>query len=357
MMPSENKDAAHADEAHRTPTKRGSKPEFDEFLISLRHAVTEPTRPSQKLSAVLRLLKKGFKVEKEITSTHIDAIVDVFTSYGDITALLLRLFADYPKAGKQLAIFVRNRLSVPFSTSKGFPTERRTDDDRLFDLRQWIQAGNAERGPSDERYPGDWLLHAFICLANEPDATVRCHSINSLLRTVEQSRKTARESDKDRAHDYVKAVASLLLTGRVKQLLDLRALLYPELLTQEELRLARRESDGARMEANDRATKAETAVASLNAELQTAIIRIAALEAEVARATKHLEDSIVAATQREEHLVHEWQQRLSGQRHSVSKHMLHDIEEAIICLDRKEPNVDMALSRIRNAEKVIRDLE
>jgi hypothetical protein len=164
-----------------------------------------------------------------------------------------------------------------------------------------------------------------------------------LLRTVEQSRKTARESDKDRAHDYVKAVASLLLTGRVKQLLDLRALLYPELLTQEELRLARRESDGARMEANDRATKAETAVASLNAELQTAIIRIAALEAEVARATKHL--------------VHEWQQRLSGQRHSVSKHMLHDIEEAIICLDRKEPNVDMALSRIRNAEKVIRDLE
>lgn len=356
-MPSDNKDAAHADEASRTPTKRGSKPEFDEFLSALRQAVTEPPRPSQKLSAILRLLKKQFKVEKEITTTHIDAIAEVLAGYGDTTALLLRLFADYPKTGKHLAIFVRNRLSVPFSTSQGFPTERRTDDDRLFDLRQWIQSGTAARVSGDERYPHAWLLQAFICLANEPDATVRCHAINSLLRAAEQSRKTARDSDKDRAHDYVKAVASLLLAGRIEQLLDLRALLYPELLTQEELRLARRESDNARNEANDRATKAETTVASLNAHLETAISHIAALEAKVAQATKNLEDSIVTAAQREEHLIHEWQQRLSGQRHSVSKHMLHDIEEAIICLDRKEPNVDMALSRIRNAEKVIRELE
>ncbi len=356
-MPSDNNDAAHTDEAHRTPTTRGSKPEFDEFLISLRHAVTAPTRPSQKLSSILRLLKKGFTVEKEITSTHIDAIVGVFAGYDDTTALLLRLFADYPKAGKHLGIFVRNRLSVPFSTSQGFPADRRTDDDRLFDLRQWIQAGKAVRAPGDDRYPEDWLRHAFICLANEPDASVRCHAINSLLRAAEQARKSARVSGNDRAHAYVKAVASLLLTGRVEQLLDLRALLHPELLTQEELRLARRESDAARIEASDRATKAETAVASLNADLQAALVRIAALEAEVAQATRNLEDSIVAATQREEHLIHEWQQRLSGQRHSVSKHMLHDIEEAIICLDRKEPNVDMALSRIRNAAQVIRELE
>jgi hypothetical protein len=357
MMPSENNDAAHADEANRITIKRGSKPEFDEFLIALRHAVTASNRPTQKLPAILRLLKRGFQVEKEITSTHIDAIVEVLTGYGDITALLLRLFADYPKAGKHLGIFVRNRLSVPFSTSQGFPTDRRQDNDRLFDLRQWIQAGKAVQAPGDDRYPEDWLLHAFICLANEPDASVRCHAINSLLRTAQQSRKSARDSDKDRAHDYVKAVASLLLAGRVEQLLDLRALLYPDHLTQEELRLARRESDAARIEASDRATKAETSVASLNADLQAALVRIAALEAEVAQATKNLEDSIVAATQREEHLIHEWQQRLSSQRHSVSKHMLHDIEEAIICLDRKEPNVDMALSRIRNAEKVIRDLE
>ena len=356
-MSSENKDMAQADEANRTPTKRGSKPDFDEFLSALRHAVTEPTRAKQKLSAILRLLKKGFKVEKEITSTQIDAVVKVLAGYGDATALLLRLFADYPKAGKHLAIFVRNRLSVPFSTSRGFPTERRADDDPLFDLRQWIQAGNGVRAPGDNRYPEDWLVHAFICLANEPDATVRCQAINSLLRTAEQSRTPAHDNDRDRAHDYVAAVASLLQAGRVEQLLDLRALLYPELLTQEELRLARRESDGARIEANERATKAETAFASLNADLQAALLRIAALEAEVAQATRHLEDSIVAATQREEHLTHEWQQRLSGQRHSVSKHMLHDIEEAIICLDRKEPNVDMALSRIRNAEKVIRELE
>jgi hypothetical protein len=357
MMPSEDNDAAHANESPRTPTKRGGKLEFDDFLIALRHAVTAPNRQTQKLSAILRLIKKGFKAEKGIASTHIAAIADVFAGYGDTTALLLRLFADYPKAGKHLGIFVRNRLSVPFSSSKGFPTERRADDDRLFDLRQWIQAGNGVRAPGDNRYPEDWLVHAFICLANEPDATVRCHAINSLLRTAEQSRKPAHDNDRDRAHDYVAAVASLLQAGRVEQLLDLRALLYPELLTQEELRLARRESDGARVEANERAAKAEAAVASLNADLQTALVRIATLEAEVAQATRHLEDSLVAATQREEHLTHEWQQRLSGQRHSVSKHMLHDIEEAIICLDRKEPNVDMALSRIRNAEKVIRELE
>jgi len=356
-MPPDNEDAAPAEKAKAEPAKRGGKPEFDDFMASLQEAVAGSTSSTKQLSGILRLLRKGFKVEKEITSAHIDAITQVVAGYDDVASLVLRLFADYPKSGRHLAIFVRNRLSAPFSASNGFPTERRPDDDRLFDLRRWVQSGHESRRPDDERYPADWVIQAFICLANEPDAATRCHAINLLLRAAEQERQVDREEEVDLAHDYVKAVASFLLVGRLDEMLKERVLLYPELLTQGELRVARRESDSARIEAEDRCSKAEAAVARLTEDLQAANSRVISLQAAVADEKRSLDEALAAASQREEHLTHEWQQRLSAQRHAVSKHMLHDIDEAIICLDRKDPNVEMALSRIRNAEKAIRELE
>ena len=356
-MPLDNEDAAPAEKAKPEPSKRGGKPKFDEFLASLHEAVAGSTSSTKKLSGILRLLKKGFKVEKEITSANIVDISEELAGYDDVATLVLSLFVNYPRAGKHLAIFVRNRLSARFFDLPGFPKERRQNDDRLFDLRQWIHSGNASRQPVDEQYPADWVRHAFICLANEPDAATRCHAINLLLRTVERERQSDREKAVDRDHDYVKAVASLLLTGSLNEIVKQRVLLYPELLKQEELRVARRESDSARGEAEDRCSSAEATVTQLTQDLQAATTRAISLEAEVADGKKRLEESLAAVSQREEHLTHVWQQRLSAQRHTVSKHMLHDIEEAIMCLDRKDPNVEMALSRIRNAEKAIRDLE
>jgi hypothetical protein len=356
-MPLDNEDAAPAEKAKSEPSKRGGKPGFDEFLASLHEAIAGTTSSTKQLSGILRLLRKGFKVEKEITSAHIDAITQELAGYGDVEALVLRLFIEYPKAGKHLAVFVRNRLSMPFSASRGFPVERRKDDDRLFDLRQWIQSGNTERDPNDERYPEEWVRHACICLANEPDEAVRCQAINLLLRAVEQERQHGRGEERDHAHDYVKAVASLVLANSIDELVKGRVLLYPELVTQEELRAARRKSDSARIDAEDRCSRAEATVTQLTQRLQAVTTRVISLEVAIAEEHKRLEEALAAASQREEHLKHEWQQRLSAQRHTVSKHMLHDIEEAIMCLDRKDPNVEMALSRIRNAEKAIRDLE
>jgi hypothetical protein len=48
---------------------------------------------------------------------------------------------------------------------------------------------------------------------------------------------------------------------------------------------------------------------------------------------------------------------VTHQRHSLKRRLSHELDEAILCLDRKQPNTEMALDRIRNAELIIREME
>lgn len=344
------------------PKSRKGKPSFDEFIASLREAAMESGTPRKTLVTIVRLLKTGFAIEKdkELMTSHIDAVEDALGHFDSIDDLVLKLFAEFPsqpKPGKKLPVFVRNRFSSRLCRDLGYPSERRPGEDRLADLTQWIRHGTVGRQAEEDPYPEQWVRKAFICLANEPDAAIRCLAINALLRTVSVNRSPELVKEPDPAYDYVKAVSGGLFAGRLNELLGSRVLLHPEVLTQEELRRARRASDSALGEVQSRYEQAETLVTQLMQQLESALARITELEEGVAAKSQALEQAMVAAVQREEHLTHEWQQRLSGQRHTLSKHMLHDIEEAIMCLDRKEPNVDMALSRVRNAEKAIREME
>lgn len=42
------------------------------------------------------------------------------------------------------------------------------------------------------------------------------------------------------------------------------------------------------------------------------------------------------------------ERELSGQRYQIKKDIMHEVNEISLCLNRENPNVEMALARIRN---------
>ena len=46
-------------------------------------------------------------------------------------------------------------------------------------------------------------------------------------------------------------------------------------------------------------------------------------------------------------------QKIDGLRYKIVNSIQHDLNEAQICLNRSKPNVDMALSRLANIQKVL----
>lgn len=52
----------------------------------------------------------------------------------------------------------------------------------------------------------------------------------------------------------------------------------------------------------------------------------------------------------------ELEQKLTAQKYKFTTKLAHNLNEARLCLDRENPNVEMALDRIRQIEKIMREL-
>ncbi|MCY3016319.1 MAG: hypothetical protein NT171_16725 [Planctomycetota bacterium] len=64
-------------------------------------------------------------------------------------------------------------------------------------------------------------------------------------------------------------------------------------------------------------------------------------------------DSELAALSQQVHALTEERDRLARALHSIKQTLGHCLEEAALCLDRQTPNVEMALSRVRQSQRSI----
>lgn len=348
------------DEASEQQTGRG-KPMFDQLRSELRKAITAVAPDKKRRTAIVRILARDFKRDKKkkelIRDAQVDAIADDLKAFANDTDLILEMFVASPKTGRPFIACIRDRLSHSYSQRLGYPTTRSLNDDRLHDLRQWIHAGDPRRKPDDSRYPLQWVREAVICLANEPDPSIRLHALNDLLEAIDlETSSRGRECD-DIAFPYVKLLASHLAAGRIEQILRMRPLRLPDVRRQQEIKELARLSDVARATAQEKQLEAESQRDELSTRATALAERVEFLDIQLAEALKIAEETRQAASDREQHLTHGWQQQVTHQRHSLKRRLSHELDEAILCLDRKEPNTEMALDRIRNAELIIREME
>ena len=358
----DSRDTADGSEgAAGKPPEGGGKPSYQQLRDALRKAITGSPSDKQRRSALVRILRRDFKRDKKknevIRDTQVDEIANDLKAFENDTDLVLALFVAAPKTGRPFIACIRDRLSHSYASKLGYPTSRSLNDDRLFDLRQWIRAGDQTRGDGEPRFPARWVRGAVICLANEPDPAIRLHSLNELLDAIELERTPRPRVDDDIAFPYVKLIVSQILSGRLDGLLRSRPLRLPDMLRQKELKELARINDAARASAQQKQLESESQRDELSARATFLAGRVADLESSLADALKAAEHERQAAHDREHHLTHEWQQQTAQKRFSLKRRMLHELEEAILCLDRKEPNTEMALSRIRRAEQIIREME
>jgi hypothetical protein len=333
------------------------KPDLREFCRLLNAAADQngSRSRSRRVAAVRDLLNKGFEL-KEGEALQPDQAHAVFAAISEFDALddlALSFVAKPPSTRQPLATAIRNKLRDQMPAAVDYP--RTMGADRLFEITQWLRAAaRAVVGTDGKPCTDEWVKRAFIVLSNEPES-IRCNAVHELIRIVAVHRESPKLQAEEASLRYLAWIANRLAAGKAAELVANRVLSHPVWLEQATLRDARKQSDDARLDYQLRCEAATQEAKVLQASLEQAQSQIREMEDTRVTLERDLKTAIASADQREKHVEHEWQQRLAAQRHGVAKRVLHDLEEAALCLDRPEPNTAMALARVREAEKTIRN--
>jgi len=336
---------------------KGGKPSFEE-LLKLLVALVDPASKSDAVPKVAEALKKGFF--EQVVPEHVEQVMAVLVPYPSLDRLAVRLAVEKPQRSRPLVVALLNRLRAQFASELGFPGSVSREGDRLFELSQWIKVGEESRPTDAPRHPDTWVRKAVLCLSQESDPSIAASAIHRLLCIVAR-RATQSEGDAFRTdgRSYLRAVGQLLSS---KKIVPQRVALSLQFCHpyEDQLAQSRQQNTELRHEAADalqQAQELEKHNAALSQELSSLRDRESKLQQQLAQTQSKLNLEIDRIKELTDHSQRELSQSLAGQRHSLAAAFMHDLQESRLCLDRPEPNVQMALNRIRQMEEVVRKLE
>jgi hypothetical protein len=323
-----------------------------EVLVQLRRFVDAQTTKNT-VASVEKLLSAH--IAEEVTTDVIEEITRTLGCYSQLYQLALRLVCLTGKPNK-LVKAVRTRLRMSLCERLSYPIDGTTrGENRLTELINWInkswsEASTSENFASDKL--GPFCHNSLTCLTLESDSVIRDAAIQHLLLKV-AGLSEKRISSQGFLKEAVKLISSpkmnpakftvaLQLTypweERVK-LADesaLRATLYFEESRQEIARLRQE---------NER----------LNSELTATQGRLKSIEGQALELAQQVEYERAKIEEIEEHWEKRVVQELVKQRHQLCNQLKHDLQEARLALDRSEPSVEMALSRIATLEETLEE--
>ncbi len=327
-------------------TKKSAKPDPDTFMANWRQALASEKDPVPKLRTMVRV---GF--EGEVNAEHVSQLVASLAAHRTVAERLVLPLAVQERFGKlkplarrlvaELRITFESGIKYDQSEFSGYRAPRAIED--------WV-IEHAPTTPASER--DSWFRRFAVCLLKDSEPKT------VLVGLVAASRRWASSKGlKSKAEEatFVRGLAlalgppaiganklELILAGVTAVEEQFRQMLNRELSLERQLRTQRDNIDGL----NRRASELESSLAAALADGETKTARIA-----------ELEQSLSEAGERYNLLDRHWrgvsEQELTKQSGSLREKVSQELVEALLALDRENPNLEIALRRLRRIQEIL----
>jgi len=327
-------------------TKKPAKVDPEIFLTNWRQALASEKDPVSKLRTMVRV---GF--QGEVTGEHVSQLVASLAEHRTVAERLVLPLAVQERFGKLKPL--ARRFLAEFRTSfesginydprefSGYRAPRAIED--------WV-AEHAPSTPASER--DSWFRRFAACLLKDSEPKTVLVGLVAASRRWASS-KGLKASDEEAK--FVRGIAlalsspaigsnklELILAGVTAVEEQFRQMLNRELNLERQIRTQQDSIDGL----NRRASELEGSLSAALADGEKKTARIG-----------ELEQSLSEAGERYNLLDRHWrgvsEQELTKQSGSFREKVSQELVEALLALDRENPNLEIALRRLRRIQEIL----
>jgi hypothetical protein len=333
---------AHGSKARKKPAKVN----VDTFIADWRSILASDKDPLNRLRP---MVKVGF--EGEVKGEHVSKIVASLLEHPGIAERLALPLAVQERFGKlgPLARRVLSELRASFGAHINYDPHEFSGYRAPRTVEVWV-VEHAPNAPAQER--DAWFRRFVVCLLkdSEPKTVLTGLVAAARAQTAVKSQKALPEEA-----SFVRAIAQtlsqpIIRSGRLESILagvtavdsQFRQMLNREFDLERQLR-----------EQQDSVAGLRTRVLSIEKDLAEA----RSDEEKKAARIAELEHSAEQAAERYSLLDRHWRgvsdQQLAKQSGSFREKVRHEVQEALLAVDRDDPNVGMAIERLRRIEEIL----
>lgn len=350
-------------------TKKRSKkpkPTYNEFLLNLKNA-TSPQVKKDTLSSVLQALNRGF--EERFDHRQVNYVAQELVSWENFSRIALKL--SFKVATGRSSMFIK-KLIVPLRQEAArrteYPLEKLPltsnvyNPDRKQVLKDWIFEKSINQLKHEE-----WSRNAIVCIISE-NFNYEDFKLTQLLidKCVGKKQKgTKKKQKKIQDHDianfrlYLKYVESIFA---VKKFPTAKASMGVEIskLLNDRIKKVTYEKNDAEQAYEDEQEKyllLKAKYDQLNEDLKNKLSIIESQKEKIAQYDQSLSDEKSRYRILNETLKRKNEQEIKGLIFSLRKYFSHELQEAKLSLDRSNPNIEMALSRISHMEEYLQNIK
>jgi hypothetical protein len=335
---------------NRATKKKAAKVTPESFLENWRNVFNGKEDPVRKLRP---MLNAGFA--GDVTNDHVSVVVQSLQQHPGLAERIALSLAWRERFGKlnSLSRKCLIELRSAFARSISFEQDQFVGYRAARDVQTWI----AERVPTNPPIERDnWLRRFVVCLLKDTEPKVLISglvaSTESWMSSSGQNLAKKMSAEQSFVHGIVQALGSPTIgVGRLGWALSgVQAVeaQFQDMLSRESglQRQIRTQQD----EINDyekRVTKLDEDLGQVREESNQRNTRIAEL-------TKSLADSEEKYRLLDQHWRGVSEQELAKQSGSFREKVNQELREALLALDRDDPNLEMALRRLRRIEDILK---
>jgi len=329
--------------------KRGhEKVDGETFLVTWRGTLALGKDPVTKLRS---MINAGFT--GEIIGNHVSQIASVvleargYPCIAERLALGLAVQERYAKL-KPLAQRILAALRTSFAEALDYDPQEFVGVRAPRAIEEWV-AGHAPKTPSPEL--DTWLRRFMTCLLKDTEPKTLLSGLIATARVGAPVKRRAGNQEAAFVRGVVAALTSpVIAKNRLELILSGTSSVeaqFQEMLSREvSLERQIRSQQGSIEELEEKVKSLHETLVEARSDGDRKASRIT-----------ELEQSITEATQRHDLLDRHWrgvsEQQLAIQSGSFREKIHHELQEAMLALDRQQPNVEMALQRLRRIREIL----
>lgn len=324
---------------------------FDEFLPLLVSALEKASEG--RSAALLSLLRRrvGFSLTAEQTASIVDKIRGL--PKNPPIAFIIALESSFGMDGRVLAA-VGRQLTLEFKRSSGLLTLGPEALGSKAGLSDWIRhsMGNVQRSSVEH------VRAVFISLLSLAERDYFPELLLSFLRStlpISGGKKASEGVAIER--QLVRTVGKLvqgktIKTGQIRSMMAIVSAIEDALEIE---RASRKKAENQLTESRDLTRELDERIRSLADGTRQREQRIQELEVEI----DGLHQAVKLGEERAIELDNHWRvvvtQEVAGERHRLRRQLDHELQEAILAINRENPNTEMAAQRLGRALKILQE--
>lgn len=347
-------------------SRRQEKPRFQDFNTELQGRISSSIGKDQ-FADVYKALRKGF--QEPITPEHLNQVCITLATWRDFSRFAVKLATEVA-VGRPSGLMKRilsqirrecaRRCSFPINEIS-FVSGRR-DSAYLQAILSWVKDQSQATPVNDE-----FVRNAFVCIINEIPGFEDFCSVQSLLAEADAKIKASQVSKKKalKKNDgvnyyksYTKQIGAYLSAKKIVATRISLSLTVYQILTEWKMKSDSRIEQLEHQLSRERTMAREyrEGLDVSEKERQKLGEEIGELKGQVSLAQRELEKEKERFNVLDEHWTRRLERELKGQSYDFAKSFGHEVREIALSLERENPNLEMALGRVRNMESYLRKM-